>query len=83
MLVVINEHTRDRLAIEVDRRFNAQRVLETLADLIVEHRPSEHVCSDNQYEFIAAALRDWLARLGVRRSKLGRVTLAKIVIAKA
>jgi transposase InsO family protein len=66
MLVVIDEHTRECLAIEVDRRLNAQRVLETLAELFVKHGPPEHIRSDNGPEFIAVALRDWLARLSVK-----------------
>lgn len=66
MLVVIDEHTRECLAIEVDRKLNSQRVLDTLADLFVTHGPPEHIRSDNGPEFIATALRDWLARLDVK-----------------
>lgn len=66
MLCVIDEHTRECLAIRVERQLNAQRVLETLADLFVEHGPPEHIRSDNGPEFIATALRDWLGRLGVK-----------------
>jgi len=66
MLVVIDEHSRACLAIEVDRKLNAQRVLDVLADLFVKHGPPEHIRSDNGPEFIATALRDWLARLNVR-----------------
>lgn len=66
MLCVIDEFTREALAIRVERQLNAQRVLETLADLFVAHRPPEHIRSDNGPEFIAAALREWLGRLGVK-----------------
>ncbi len=66
MLVVIDEHTRECRAIEVDRKLNSQRVLEILADLFVAHGPSEHIRSDNGPEFIATALRDWLCRLTVK-----------------
>ncbi len=66
MLCVIDEHTRECLAIKVDRRLNARAVLETLADLFVRHGPPEHIRSDNGPEFIAIALRDWLTRLGVK-----------------
>jgi putative transposase len=66
ILVVIDEHSRECLAIEVDRRLNAQRVLETLAELFVAHGPPEHIRSDNGPEFIATALRNWLARLNVK-----------------
>ena len=66
MLVIVDEYTRECLAIEVDRRLNAQRVLAVLADLFVVYGPPEHIRSDNGPEFIAAALRDWLQRLNVK-----------------
>jgi len=66
MLCVIDEHTRQCLAIRVERKLNAQVVLEVLAELFVEHGPPEHIRSDNGPEFIATALRDWLGRLGVK-----------------
>jgi putative transposase len=66
MLVVIDEYTRECLAIEVDRKLNSQRVLDMLADLFVAHGPPEHIRSDNGPEFIAIALRDWLTRLDVK-----------------
>lgn len=65
-LCVIDEHTRECLAIRVERQLNSQRVLETLADLFVEHGPPDHIRSDNGPEFVAIALRDWLSRLGVK-----------------
>lgn len=66
MLVVIDEHTRECLAIEVDRKLNSQRVLDTLADPFVTHGPPEPIRSDNGPEFIATELRDWLGRLNVK-----------------
>lgn len=66
MLVVIDEHTRECLAIEAGRRLNSQIVLETLADLFVTHGPPEHIRSDNGPEFVAIAVRTWLGRLGVK-----------------
>ena len=66
MLVVIDEHTRECLAIEVDRKLNSQIVLETLADLFVTLGPPEHIRSDNGPEFVAIAVRTWLGRLGVK-----------------
>ncbi len=66
MLCVIDEFTREALAIRVARRLNAQVVLETLAELSLEHGAPEHIRSDNGPEFIAIALRDWLGRLGVK-----------------
>ena len=66
MLTVIDEHTRESLAIKVERRLNSQEVLAVLAELFVEHGPPEHIRSDNGPEFVAIAVRTWLARLGVK-----------------
>jgi transposase InsO family protein len=65
-LCVIDEFTRQALAIRVERKLNARIVLDVLAELFLEHGPPEHIRSDNGPEFIATALREWLARLGVK-----------------
>src|SRR3712207_7823481 len=56
MLVVVDEFTRECLAIRVGRRLGADEVLEVLAALLVRHGPPEHVRSDNGPEFAAAAV---------------------------
>lgn len=66
MLCVIDEFTRECLAVRVERRLNARVVLEVLADLFLTHGPPEHIRSDNGPEFIEKALREWLTRLGVK-----------------
>ena len=66
MLCVIDEHTRECLAIRVERRLNARIVLEVLGDLFLEHGPPEHIRSDNGPEFVETALREWLGRIGVK-----------------
>ena len=66
MLCVIDEFSRECLAIRVERKMNARTVLDVLADLFLEHGPPEHIRSDNGPEFIAKALRLWLERLGVQ-----------------
>ena len=60
MLCVIDEHTRECLAIRVEHRLNSRDVLNVLAELFVQHGASEHIRSDNGPEFIAIALRQWL-----------------------
>jgi len=65
MLTVIDEFSRTCLAICVERRLNSGNVLDTLADLFIEHGPPEHIRSDNGPEFIATAVREWLAQVGV------------------
>ena len=66
MLTVIDEHTRQCLAIRTERKLNHEVVLETLADLFIKHSPPEHIRSDNGSEFTAIAVRNWLQRLGVK-----------------
>jgi transposase InsO family protein len=65
MLVVVDEFSRECLAIRVERRLGSDEVLEVLAGLFVERGAPEHVRSDNGPEFAAGAVRGWLARLGV------------------
>ncbi len=64
MLCVIDEFTREALAIRVKRRLNSTDVLETLADLMILRGTPAYVRSDNGPEFIALALREWIAAVG-------------------
>ena len=66
MLTVIDEFSRESLAILVERRLNADDVLHCLADLFINHGAPEHIRSDNGPEFTAHAVRHWLERTGVR-----------------
>jgi putative transposase len=66
MLCVIDEFTRQALAIKVKRRLNSTDVLETLADLMILHGPPAYVRSDNGAEFVATALREWIAAVGTQ-----------------
>lgn len=66
MLTVIDEFTRESLAIEVERRLRSDDVLCVLADLFVRHGPPDHIRSDNGSEFTAKAVRGWLQRIGVK-----------------
>lgn len=66
MLTVIDEFTRECLAIEVARRLRSDDVLQALAELFVRHRAPDHIRSDNGSEFTAKAVRDWLHRVEVK-----------------
>ena len=66
MLTIIDEYTRECLAIVVARKLSSNDVLEALADLFIERGPPEHIRSDNGPEFCAKAVRQWLERLGVK-----------------
>jgi transposase InsO family protein len=65
MLTVIDEFTRQCLAIVTARKLKSDDVLHCLNRLFVIHGPPEHIRSDNGSEFTAKDVRRWLARLGV------------------
>ena len=68
LLTVVDEYTRECLAIRVARRMTSHDVLYALADLFLEYGIPEHIRSDNGPEFVAKAVREWLADLGVTTS---------------
>lgn len=65
MLTVMDEFTRESLAIEVKRKLNSNDVLEVLCDLFKTRGIPEYIRSDNGPEFIAKYLRKWLAKFKV------------------
>lgn len=65
MLTVMDEYTRECMAIDVERHLTSEDVLERLADLFIAPGTPEFIRSDNGSEFTAQAVRAWLARLGV------------------
>ncbi len=66
MLTIIDEHSRECLAILVARRLRSDDVLHLLADLFADRGPPDHIRSDNGPEFTAKAVRQWLRRIGVK-----------------
>ncbi|MGB3285705.1 MULTISPECIES: IS3 family transposase [Mycolicibacter] len=59
MLNVIDEFTREALAIHVDRAINADGVVDVLDRLALMHGAPHYVRFDNGPEFIAHAVNDW------------------------
>ena len=66
ILTVVDEYSRECLALVVARRLRAADVLETLADLFVRHGAPAHIRSDNGPEFSADLVRLWLEGLHVQ-----------------
>ena len=62
MLAVIDEYTRECLAIRAARTFKSDQVLELLSELFVLRGVPEHIRSENDPEFTAGAVREWLRR---------------------
>jgi transposase InsO family protein len=65
MLTLVDEFTRECLAIDVGRKLNHDDVLERLSWLMATRGVPQHIRSDNGGEFTAQAVRDWLRRVGV------------------
>jgi len=66
MLTIIDEYTRECLAIAVERRLTSEHVIDQLFNLFILRGIPEHIRSDNGPEFTAKAVRKWLERLGVK-----------------
>lgn len=64
LLPVVDEFTRECLAIEVERHFTARDVVATLGYLFELRGAPRFVRSDNGPEFIARAVKAWLAESG-------------------
>ncbi len=65
LMTVVDEYSRECLAVEVARKLNSRDVLRVLAKLMLRHGIPGHIRSDNGPEFIAKAVREWLGRLEV------------------
>ena len=80
LLTIIDEYTRECLAIEVGRRLNSENVLEQLTELFTQRgapaylRADASVRTDNGSEFTANAVREWLDRLSVRTRGVASAT---------
>jgi len=64
LMTLIDEFTRECLAIRVARRINSLGVLETMADAMLVRGIPEHIRSDNGPEMTAKIVRRWLANVG-------------------
>ena len=66
MMNLVDEYTRDCLAIPVARHVRARDVIDVQADVMQVRSVPEHLRSDNGPEMIAKVLRRWLTRLGAQ-----------------
>ena len=66
LLTVIDEYSRECLAIRAARSIRSADVIEALAELMVTRGVPDHIRSDNGPEFTAQAVREWLGRVGAR-----------------
>lgn len=66
MLTVIDEYSRECLAIRVATKLNSDDVLDVLSNLFLLRGLPDYIRSDNGSEFTASALRNWLKELKVK-----------------
>jgi putative transposase len=66
MLNVLDEFTHESLAIRVARNLKAIDVIDVLSDLFIARGVPGHIRSDNGPEFVAAAVREWIAAVGAK-----------------
>jgi transposase InsO family protein len=65
MLTILDEFSRECLAIDTARQLRSQDVLDRLTDLFTRRGSPRYIRSDNGSEFTAKAVRQWLGRLQV------------------
>jgi transposase InsO family protein len=66
ILAIIDEFTRECLAMLVARRITSRDVIDQLFQLFILRAVPKHLRSDNGSEFTARTGRKWLSDLGVR-----------------
>jgi putative transposase len=65
ILSIIDEYSRECLALQVARSLKANDVIDALNDLFIRRGVPEHIRSDNGPEFTAEAVRSWLKTLEI------------------
>lgn len=65
-LNVLDEYSRECLAIRVERKLNSTDVIDVLTDLFILRGAPSFIRSDNGPEFVAQAVRDWIAAVGAK-----------------
>lgn len=66
ILNIIDEYSREYLAVKVARNLSHEDILACLTELFCQYGVPAHIRSDNGSEFTAIRLRNWLARLEVK-----------------
>jgi transposase InsO family protein len=66
MLCVVDEFSREALAIRVSRKLGAADVIDVLADLFIVRGTPAHIRSDNGPEFAATAVKGWISGVGAK-----------------
>jgi transposase InsO family protein len=65
-LSIVDEYTRECLALKVARNITSEDVIDTLAELFAMRGVPRSIRSDNGPEFVAQSIQEWLGRLGIQ-----------------
>ena len=65
-LNILDEYSRECLAIRVKRKLNSTDVIDVLTDLFILRGVPAFIRSDNGPEFVAEAVRDWINAVGAK-----------------
>jgi putative transposase len=66
MLCVVDEFSREALAIRGARKLSLADVIDTLADLFIARGAPGHIRSDQGPEFVAEAVKSWIEGVGAK-----------------
>ena len=75
MLNVVDEFTRECLAIRVGRKLGSSDVVDVLTDLFIARGTPGHIRSDNGPEFVAVAVKGWISGVGAKTAFIEPGTL--------
>ena len=64
-LSIVDEYTRECLALKADRSITSEDVIDTLAELFAMRGVPAHIRSDNGPEFVSKAVQRWLGQLEI------------------
>ena len=65
LLNIVDEYSRQCLAIKVGRSITSEDAMDTLAELFAMHDVPKRLRCDSGPEFISTAIKQWLAKIGV------------------
>ncbi len=74
MLCVVDEFTREALAIRVARKLSPTDVIDTLADLFISRGAPAHIRSGQGPEFVAEAVKRWIEGVGARTAYIEKAS---------
>jgi len=74
MLCVVDEFSREALAIRVAWQLSSADVIDTLADLFIARGAPGHIRSDQGPEFIAEAVKGWIEGVGAKTAYIEKAS---------